>query len=65
MVFETGITKFYFTIVWFGIWLPCILITVKLLISRKLFNLTKEDDVCQYVIKRPLPLKVWPYLPFK
>merc|ERR1712090_142 len=22
-----------------------------------LFNLTKEDDVCQYVIKRPLPLK--------
>ena len=25
---------------------------------RKLFNLTKEDDVCQYVIKRPLPLKV-------
>merc|ERR1719354_928436 len=25
--------------------------------TRKLFNLTKEDDVCQYVIKRPLPLK--------
>jgi len=24
---------------------------------RKLFNLTKEDDVCQYVIKRPLPAK--------
>merc|ERR1712126_443273 len=24
---------------------------------RKLFNLTKEDDVCQYVIKRPLPRK--------
>merc|ERR1712122_185466 len=24
---------------------------------RKLFNLTKDDDVCQYVIKRPLPLK--------
>jgi small subunit ribosomal protein S6e len=24
---------------------------------RKLFNLTKEDDVCQYVIKRPLLLK--------
>jgi len=24
---------------------------------RKLFNLSKEDDVCQYVIKRPLPLK--------
>merc|ERR1712046_215679 len=24
---------------------------------RKLFNLAKEDDVCQYVIKRPLPLK--------
>merc|ERR1719347_293490 len=24
---------------------------------RKLFNLTKEDDVCQYVIKRPLPEK--------
>merc|ERR1712098_956573 len=24
---------------------------------RKLFNLTKEDNVCQYVIKRPLPLK--------
>merc|ERR1719400_1046570 len=24
---------------------------------RKLFNLTKEDDVRQYVIKRPLPLK--------
>merc|ERR1711887_350760 len=24
---------------------------------RKLFNLTKEDDVCQYVIKRLLPLK--------
>merc|ERR1711920_709814 len=24
---------------------------------RKLFNLTKEDDVCQYVIKRPLALK--------
>lgn len=24
---------------------------------RKLFNLTKEDDVCQYVIKRPLPIK--------
>merc|ERR1711994_3707 len=24
---------------------------------RKLFNLTKEDDVCQYVIKWPLPLK--------
>merc|ERR1712046_484543 len=24
---------------------------------RKLFNLTKEDDVCQYVIKRPLSLK--------
>ena len=28
---------------------------------RKLFNLTKEDDVCQYVIKRPLPLKVSAY----
>merc|ERR1719419_313815 len=25
--------------------------------TRKLFNLSKEDDVCQYVIKRPLPLK--------
>merc|ERR1712179_314447 len=25
--------------------------------KRKLFNLTKEDDVRQYVIKRPLPLK--------
>merc|ERR1719292_144191 len=24
---------------------------------RKLFNLQKDDDVCQYVIKRPLPLK--------
>merc|ERR1739836_247353 len=24
---------------------------------RKLFNPAKEDDVCQYVIKRPLPLK--------
>jgi small subunit ribosomal protein S6e len=24
---------------------------------RKLFNLTKEDDVRQYVIKRPLPVK--------
>merc|ERR1719412_3554865 len=24
---------------------------------RRLFNLTKEDDVCQYVIKRPLPVK--------
>ena len=24
---------------------------------RKLFNLTKDDDVCQYVIRRPLPLK--------
>merc|ERR1740129_1448212 len=24
---------------------------------RKLFNLTKDDDVCQYVIKRPLPAK--------
>merc|ERR1712234_37803 len=24
---------------------------------RKMFNLSKEDDVCQYVIKRPLPLK--------
>merc|ERR1712189_119523 len=24
---------------------------------RKLFNLSKEDDVCQYVIKRPLPAK--------
>ncbi len=24
---------------------------------RKLFNLTKEDNVCQYVIKRPLPVK--------
>ena len=24
---------------------------------RKLFNLTKDDDVCQYVIKRPLPVK--------
>lgn len=24
---------------------------------RKLFNLTKEDDVRKYVIKRPLPLK--------
>merc|ERR1712098_881851 len=24
---------------------------------RKLFNLTKEDDVCQYVIRRPLPAK--------
>ncbi len=32
---------------------------------RKLFNLTKEDDVCQYVIKRPLPLKeVWTFPPF-
>ena len=29
---------------------------------RKLFNLTKEDDVCQYVIKRPLPLKVGAHL---
>ena len=28
---------------------------------RKLFNLTKEDDVCLYVIKRPLPLKVSAY----
>merc|ERR1719400_2173520 len=24
---------------------------------RKLFNLSTDDDVCQYVIKRPLPLK--------
>jgi len=24
---------------------------------RKLFNLSKDDNVCQYVIKRPLPLK--------
>ncbi|KAF2899981.1 hypothetical protein ILUMI_06203 [Ignelater luminosus] len=24
---------------------------------RKLFNLTKQDDVCQYVVKRPLPQK--------
>ncbi|KAK4876968.1 hypothetical protein RN001_009474 [Aquatica leii] len=24
---------------------------------RKLFNLTKKDDVCQYVVKRPLPVK--------
>merc|ERR1712038_1197634 len=24
---------------------------------RKLFNLAKEDDVCQYVIKRPRPLR--------
>lgn len=24
---------------------------------RKLFNLNKEDDVRQYVVKRPLPLK--------
>lgn len=24
---------------------------------RKLFNLKKEDDVCQYVVKRPLPPK--------
>merc|ERR1719322_973427 len=24
---------------------------------RKLFNLTKEDNVCQYVIRKPLPLK--------
>lgn len=24
---------------------------------RKLFNLSKEDDVRQYVIKRPLPVK--------
>merc|ERR1712241_1624449 len=24
---------------------------------RKLFNLAKEDNVCQYVIKRPLPVK--------
>ena len=24
---------------------------------RKLFNLTKEDDVRQYVLKRPLPAK--------
>jgi len=24
---------------------------------RKLFNLTSKDDVCQYVIKRPLPQK--------
>eukprot|EP00096_Caligus_rogercresseyi_P009036 TRINITY_DN299_c0_g1_i1.p1 TRINITY_DN299_c0_g1~~TRINITY_DN299_c0_g1_i1.p1 ORF type:complete len:246 (-),score=82.04 TRINITY_DN299_c0_g1_i1:78-815(-) len=24
---------------------------------RKLFNLTKEDNVCQFVIKRPLPVK--------
>merc|ERR1712152_121415 len=24
---------------------------------RKLFNLTKEDNVCQYVIRKPLPVK--------
>merc|ERR1711899_184945 len=24
---------------------------------RKLFNLTKDEDVCQYVIRRPLPVK--------
>merc|ERR1712179_245435 len=24
---------------------------------RKLFNLTKDDNPCQYVIKRPLPVK--------
>merc|ERR1712152_45503 len=24
---------------------------------RKLFNLSKDDNVCQYVIKRPLPAK--------
>merc|ERR1712060_760080 len=24
---------------------------------RKLFNLAKDDNVCQYVIKRPLPAK--------
>ena len=27
------------------------------LFYRKLFNLSKEDNVCQYVIKRPLPAK--------
>ena len=27
------------------------------MVFRKLFNLTKDDDVCQYVIKRPLPVK--------
>jgi len=27
------------------------------LLFRKLFNLSKEDDVRQYVIKRPLPVK--------
>jgi small subunit ribosomal protein S6e len=24
---------------------------------RKLFNLSKEDDVRQYVVRRPLPVK--------
>lgn len=24
---------------------------------RKLYNLTKEDNVCQYVVRRPLPKK--------
>lgn len=24
---------------------------------RKLYNLTKEDNVCRYVVRRPLPLK--------
>ena len=28
-----------------------------LLLRRKLFNLSKEDNVCQYVIKRPLQPK--------
>jgi len=32
---------------------------------RKLFNLTKEDDVRQYVIKRPLPQKEGKKLRFK
>merc|ERR1712053_67547 len=25
--------------------------------GRKMFNLAKDDDVCQHVIRRPLPLK--------
>merc|ERR1719491_434418 len=32
---------------------------------RKLFNLTKDDNVCQYVIKRPLPAKEGKKVQFK
>ena len=53
--------KFWFVgvkFICYAVYIPCVTFAhYSNSFFRKLFNLSKEDNVCQYVIKRPLPVK--------